>query len=31
MLIAETHYKHQVEADLIPFRDLLLGFFFITV
>ena len=31
MLIAETHYKHQVEADLIPFRDLLLWFFFITV
>ena len=31
MLIAETHYKHQVEADLIPFRDLLLGIFFITV
>jgi len=31
MLIAETHYKHQIEADLIPFRDLLLGVFFITV
>jgi len=31
MMIAETHYKHQVEADLIPFRDLLLGIFFITV
>ncbi len=31
MMIAETHYKHQVEADLIPFRDLLLGLFFITV
>lgn len=31
MLIAETHYKHQVEADLVPFRDLLLGIFFITV
>jgi len=31
MLIAETHYKHQVEADLIPFRDLLLGVFFVTV
>jgi CPA2 family monovalent cation:H+ antiporter-2 len=31
MLISETHYKHQVEADLIPFRDLLLGIFFITV
>jgi CPA2 family monovalent cation:H+ antiporter-2 len=31
IMIAETHYKHQVEADLIPFRDLLLGIFFITV
>ncbi len=31
MVIAETHYKHQVEADLTPFRDLLLGVFFITV
>jgi len=31
MIIAETHYKHQVEADLIPFRDLLLGIFFISV
>ena len=31
MMIAETHYRHQVEADLIPFRDLLLGVFFITV
>lgn len=31
ILIAETHYKHQVEADLIPFRDLLLWFFFVTV
>ncbi len=31
MIIAETHYKHQIEADLIPFRDLLLGVFFITV
>jgi CPA2 family monovalent cation:H+ antiporter-2 len=31
MIIAETQYKHQVEADLIPFRDILLGIFFITV
>lgn len=31
MLIAETKYRHQVEADLIPFRDILLGIFFITV
>jgi len=31
MLIADTIYKYQVEADLIPFRDLLLGVFFVTV
>jgi len=31
MLIAETEFRHQVEADLIPFRDLLLGIFFMTV
>lgn len=30
-LIAETKYKHKIEADLIPFRDLLLGFFFVSV
>jgi len=31
MLIAETKYKYQIEADLVPFRDILLGLFFITV
>lgn len=31
MMIAETHYKYQVEADLAPFRDLLLGVFFVSV
>jgi len=31
MLIAETHYKHQIESDLIPFRDLFLALFFVTV
>ena len=31
ILIAETKYKHQVESELIPFRDILLGVFFITV
>jgi len=30
-MIADTIYKYQVEADLIPFRDLLLGVFFVTV
>jgi CPA2 family monovalent cation:H+ antiporter-2 len=31
MLISETKFKYQAEADLIPFRDILLGIFFITV
>ncbi len=31
MMIAESKFKYQIEADLIPFRDLLLGIFFITV
>ena len=31
MVIAETQYKHQVVADMTPFRDILLGVFFITV
>ena len=31
MLISETEYRFQVEEDIRPFRDLLLGFFFITV
>jgi CPA2 family monovalent cation:H+ antiporter-2 len=31
MLISETEYRHQVEEDIKPFRDLLLGLFFVTV
>jgi len=31
MMLAETEYRHQVEADIRPFRDVLLGLFFITV
>lgn len=31
MMISETKFKHQVEADLVPFRNILLGVFFITV
>ena len=31
MLIAETEYRHQVEEDIRPFRDVLLGLFFITI
>ncbi len=31
MLLGETAYRHQVEADVRPFRDLLLGLFFVAV
>ena len=31
MLISETEYKHQVETDIRPFHDVLLGLFFISV
>jgi CPA2 family monovalent cation:H+ antiporter-2 len=31
MLISETVYRHQVEGDIRPFRDILLGLFFVTV
>lgn len=31
MLLSETEYRYQVEEDIRPFRDILLGFFFITV
>jgi CPA2 family monovalent cation:H+ antiporter-2 len=31
MLLAETEYRHQVEAVIRPFRDVLLGVFFITI
>lgn len=31
MLISETEYRFEVEADIKPFRDVLLGLFFITV
>lgn len=31
MIIAETKYHHKVEADIAPFKDLLLGTFFVTV
>ncbi|HEX4856218.1 MAG TPA: monovalent cation:proton antiporter-2 (CPA2) family protein, partial [Limnobacter sp.] len=30
ILIAETQYRHQVEQDIKPFRDVLLGLFFVT-
>ena len=31
MLISETEYKHQVETDIRPFHDVLLGLFFISI
>jgi CPA2 family monovalent cation:H+ antiporter-2 len=31
MLISETEFKHQVETDIRPFHDVLLGLFFISV
>lgn len=30
-LLAETEYRHQIESDIEPFRDIFLGFFFVTV
>ena len=30
VLIAETQYRHQVEEDIKPFRDVFLGLFFVT-
>ena len=30
VLLAETKYRYQIEADIAPFRGLLLGLFFIT-
>ena len=31
MMLAETEYRHQIETVIRPFRDILLGLFFITV
>ena len=31
MLISETEYRYQVEEEIKPFRDILLGLFFVTV
>ncbi|MGB4811148.1 MAG: monovalent cation:proton antiporter-2 (CPA2) family protein [Methylophilaceae bacterium] len=31
MLISETKYRYQVESDILPFRDILLGLFFISI
>jgi CPA2 family monovalent cation:H+ antiporter-2 len=31
MTIAETRFRYRIEADLTPFRDILLGIFFVTI
>jgi len=31
MLLGETLFRHQIEADIRPFRDLMLGLFFVTI
>ncbi len=31
MMLGESQYRHQLEADIRPFRDILLGLFFVTV
>ncbi len=31
MLISETEFRHQMEEDIKPFRDVLMGLFFVTV
>lgn len=31
MMLGESKYRHQLEADIRPFRDILMGLFFITV
>ncbi|MCJ8320736.1 MAG: monovalent cation:proton antiporter-2 (CPA2) family protein [Colwellia sp.] len=31
MMLGESQYRHQLEADIRPYRDILLGLFFITV
>ncbi len=31
LMLSETEYKHQIETDIRPFRDVLMGLFFISV
>lgn len=31
LILAETHHRHQIQKDIRPFRDLLMGLFFLSV
>lgn len=31
LMVAETHFRKQVEADIMPFKSLLMGLFFMTI
>lgn len=31
MMLGESQYRHQLEADIRPFRDILMGLFFVTI
>lgn len=31
MMLGETEYRHQIEADIRPFQDVFLGLFFVTI
>ena len=31
MMLGETEFRHQVEGDILPFRDMLMGLFFVTI
>jgi CPA2 family monovalent cation:H+ antiporter-2 len=31
IMLGETEFRHQIEADIRPFRDVLLGLFFVTI
>ena len=31
MMLSETEFRHQIEADIRPFRDVLLGLFFVSI